>query len=62
MDTIAPSKQLLNISDAASYLGITPRSLQQYHKTWDVPCFKVGRNLMFRESELEQWLQDHRQV
>lgn len=46
---------------AADYLGIPWRSLQAYYKKWEVPSFKIGRNIMFRESELEQWLQDHRQ-
>jgi predicted DNA-binding transcriptional regulator AlpA len=62
METIAPSKKLLNMTEAAEYLGAYPSTLQDNHKKWGVPSFKIGRNIMFRECELEQWLQDHRQV
>jgi excisionase family DNA binding protein len=62
METIAPTKRMLDMHEAADYIGASHSTLQDNHKKWCIPSYKVGRNIVFRECELEQWLQDHRQV
>jgi len=62
MNTIAPpGKKLLNMQEASEYLGAYFSTLQDNWKKWGIPGYKVGRNIMFRESELEDWLQSRRQ-
>jgi len=43
---------------AASYLGVTPRTLEVWRctKRHQVPYIKVGRLVKYRQSDLDNWL------
>lgn len=51
-------KKLLNRSDAAHYLGLVEHTLAVWacQKTQDIPYIKIGRNVRYRLSDLNAWL------
>lgn len=51
---------LLNLSEAAAFVGLKPSWLYQLTSTRKVPHFKRGRKLFFSKSELSQWLLENR--
>jgi len=54
-------KQLANNSAAANYIGIAAATLQYWRTTGSqkIPFIKVGGRVMYRISDLDQWLDDH---
>lgn len=48
---------LLSRRDAAKYLGICLRSLDQLIHDQQLPIIRIGRRVMFRREALHQWLQ-----
>lgn len=51
------SNKLLPLADAASVLAIEPDKLRRHWKRWGVGgVYKVGRELRFRERDLNAWL------
>ena len=52
-------KKLLNRSEAAHYLGLVEHTLAVWacHKTHEIPYIKIGRNVRYRLSDLDAWLE-----
>lgn len=52
------SNRLLPLAAAAELLGIDqPAKLRRQWKLWGIPAYKVGRELRFRERDLNAWLE-----
>lgn len=49
---------LLNTEQAATYLGVTSRTLEVWRctKRHAIPYIKVGRLVKYRKAELDHWL------
>lgn len=52
LETFAATEPLLNVRQAATFLGITPAALRASAYRGSLPCVRVGRRLRFRASEL----------
>ena len=53
-------KRLLNIREAAEYLGMTENAL--YKKVWkrQVPfAIKIGRSLRFDKVRMDEWIEEN---
>jgi predicted site-specific integrase-resolvase len=52
---------LANNSVAADYIGVAAATLQYWRTTGSqkIPFIKVGGRVMYRISDLEQWLEDN---
>lgn len=51
----------LTRAEAASYLGISLRWLEQLRRGSNPPpAFKLGQKLLFRVSELDGWIEQYR--
>ena len=49
----------VNIEQAAEITGYSKNSLYQMHSRGQIPCaIKVGSKLMFRTSELQEWVEN----
>ena len=48
----------LSKKQAASYLSVSPRTLDNL--VCELPCFRIGRKVLFRKCELDQWVDQHR--
>lgn len=55
---IAASKELLDEKQAAEKLDLTPGTLSVWRSTgrYALPFVKVGRNVRYRTSDLDEWL------
>lgn len=49
----------LNINQLSTALGLSKKTIYKYTYQTDIPC-KRGRPLMFKLSEVEQWLKKRR--
>ena len=50
---------LLTTTQAAEYVGLSPRTLERYRVTGEGPRhLKVGRRVLYRPADLDEWLAD----
>lgn len=56
----AAPEQMVTIQQAAQILQLSVSRVRTLVQEGRVPCYKPGRNLLFRPSELHQWLTDSR--
>ncbi|HTX41050.1 MAG TPA: helix-turn-helix domain-containing protein [Acidobacteriaceae bacterium] len=57
--TLAPSaavREVMDIRQAADFLGISSDSLYRYAATGFIPAFRIGNRWRFRRSRLEEWM------
>lgn len=47
-------KEILNLAEAAAFLGCNPQTLRRQVKKGAVPCFKAGRFIRFNRNALER--------
>lgn len=52
-------KEVLNIDDAAEYLGVSRGTLYNWCSQRRVPFIKIGSRTMFRKRDLDTWIADH---
>jgi excisionase family DNA binding protein len=50
-------ERLLTDAEAASLLGIHPKTLQRLARVGEIPAHRVARFWRYRASELDAWLQ-----
>jgi excisionase family DNA binding protein len=57
-DAVKQYDSLLTNPQAATYLGITPRTLEVWRctKRHEIPYLKVGRLVKYRKADLDTWL------
>lgn len=54
---------LFSTPKAAKIIGLSDRRVRELVYTNKIPFFRIGTRILFRESELEEWLQTmHHQV
>lgn len=49
-------REVMDIRQAADYLGISADSLYRYASTGFIPAFRIGNRWRFRRSKLEEWM------
>jgi excisionase family DNA binding protein len=52
-------RRLLNVREAAEYLGLEVDTLYKKARLREVPCVKVGRALRFDVQALERFIEQH---
>ena len=55
----AIGRRLLNVREAAQYLGLEVDTVYRKARLREVPCVKVGRALRFDVKALEQFIEEH---
>jgi excisionase family DNA binding protein len=53
------ARRLLNVREAAQYLGLEVDTVYKKSRLREVPCVKVGRSLRFDVKALEQYIEQH---
>lgn len=53
------ARRLLNVREAAQYLGIEVDTVYKKSRLREVPCVKVGRALRFDVKALEKYIEQH---
>ena len=49
-------RDVMDIRQAASYLGISPDTLYKYASSGFIPAFKLGNRWRFKLSILDKWM------
>ena len=57
-ETMADSREVMNIRQASQYLGVSPDTLYKYVGEQKIPAFKLGNRWRFKKSRLDQWMED----
>jgi excisionase family DNA binding protein len=57
-ETAQPVRDVMDIRQAAEYLGISTDSLYRYAAEGMLPGFRLGNRWRFRKSRLEQWMDE----
>lgn len=50
-------REVMDIHDAAEYLGISPDTLYKYASDGFIPAFKLGNRWRFKRSLVESWME-----
>jgi excisionase family DNA binding protein len=51
-----PTKEVMDIREAAEYLGISADTLYKYLKERILPAFRMGNRWKLKRSLLDQWM------
>ena len=51
-----PTREIMNIPQAAEYLGQTAGTLRQWVRLRKVPFYKVNGSIKFRKSKIDKWI------
>lgn len=51
-----PDREVMDVHEAAAYLGIHVDSLRGYACSGTVPAFKFGNRWRFKKSRLDDWM------
>lgn len=60
-DNLGGSNRLLPLAEAAELLAVPPKRLRDQRRAWGITTYKVGRELRFRERDLNAWLAKQKQ-
>lgn len=55
---MSEEREVLNITQAASYLGLSKDTLYMYASTGLLPAFKFGNRWRFKKSLLDKWMDE----
>ncbi len=50
--------RFMDLKEAAEYLPLSERTIRQHLN--EIPCFRYGRKVIFKKSELDQWMETFR--
>lgn len=56
------SARLMTLAEVAQYLGVKKSWLYDNYRAEGIPSYRVGRGLRFRQSDLDRWLEERREV
>ncbi len=56
------ASRMMNAAQVAEYLGVKVSWLYDNYRQEGIPSYRVGRGLRFRQSDLDHWLDERREV
>lgn len=60
-DEVMSLEQMLTASQLAEVLGFQPGTIVDWFERGELPGYRIGGRLRFRESEVVEWLEQRRQ-
>ena len=60
MHHVYMDRRYLTVNDLSVYLGIKPKTL--YSRVKEIPHYKVGRLIRFKQEDVDAWMEQHRVV
>ena len=57
-DLAPPAREVMDIRQAADYLGISADSLYRYASENTIPAFRLGNRWRFKKSRLDAWMDE----
>jgi len=55
-------REVMNVEQAARYLGVSPDTLYKYLSEGKVPAFKLGNRWRLKKTTLDRWMERQSQV
>ena len=55
-------REVMNVEQAARYLGISPDTLYKYLSEGRVPAFKLGNRWRLKKTTLDRWMERQSQL
>jgi excisionase family DNA binding protein len=56
-ESLHDAREVMNIRQAAKYLGVSPDTLYKYLSRGSIPAFKLGNRWRFKKSMLDRWME-----
>lgn len=57
-EAVAAVREVMDIRQAANYLGISADSLYRYASENTIPAFRLGNRWRFKKSRLDTWMDE----
>lgn len=57
MRQVAELREVMNVEQAARYLGVSPDTLYKYLSEGRLPAFKLGNRWRLKKSTLDRWME-----
>jgi excisionase family DNA binding protein len=57
MRQVAELREVMNVEQAARYLGVSPDTLYKYLSEGKLPAFKLGNRWRLKKSTLDRWME-----
>jgi excisionase family DNA binding protein len=57
MRRVAELREVMNVEQAARYLGVSPDTLYKYLSEGKLPAFKLGNRWRLKKSTLDRWME-----
>lgn len=51
---------LMSLAEVSEYLGVSERTIYIWAREGKIPAFKLGAAWRFRQSDVDEWLENHR--
>jgi excisionase family DNA binding protein len=55
--TLGGSNRMLSARDVAAILGIPERTVRDKWREWELPAYRIGRHLRWKERDLNAWIE-----
>jgi excisionase family DNA binding protein len=54
--TLGGSNRLLSAREVAVILGIPERTIREKRREWNLPAYRIGKHLRWRERDVYAWI------
>lgn len=54
--TLGGSNRMLSARDVAAILGIPERTIRDKWREWQLPAYRIGKHLRWRERDVHAWI------
>ena len=51
-----PTREIMNVKEAAGYLGISEYILREWVRLKKIPFHRVNKQIRFRKSKIDRWI------
>ena len=55
-------REVMNVDQAAGYLGVSPDTLYKYLSEGTLPAFKLGNRWRLKKTTLDRWMEQQSQI
>lgn len=55
-------KQILDIKEIASFLGVSISEIRRLIKAGELPCFRIGNRIKFNMESVNEWIKQQEQL
>ena len=57
--TLGGSNRMLSARDVAAILGVPERTIREKWREWELPAYRIGKHLRWKEREVHAWIDRH---